>query len=225
MAEKVNLSPQSIAEYEDGTIQPDIETLVNLSESTNVDIKHLIYGFPSVQAQKKQRREFIALSILTMVLWCFQVLLQKFVHEPAYRSFDVGLKIFYYTLAKPMFYTTLGWTIVTGVQLYLELKPLKGKHTHKLHNTIGLLLLAYFIFAIPPTFNALGDTYAYYLASKQGLGFSSTPIPLWLESWHYALMILIFKLYPSFYPIFIILGAAFGLTKTKEPAYNKKPQS
>ena len=140
-------------------------------------------------------------------------------------TFDLGLKIFLYTLIKPLFYIILGWTIVVGAKLFLEFKPPKWRHIHKLHMAFGLLLLAYFIFAIPPAFNALGDTYAHYLASKQDLGFTSIPIPLWLESWHYALMKLIFKLCPSLYPIFIILGTTFSLTKTKKPTYNKKPQS
>lgn len=177
LAVRVNLSPQLIAEYEDGTKQPDTETLVKLAESTNVDIRRLIYRFPSIQEEKKQRRAFIALAALTIALGCFQASLQKFANEWTTMTFDPGLKIFLYALINPMFYIILGWAIVVGAKLFLELKTPKWRHIHKLHVAFKLLLLAYFIFAIPPTFNALWNTYAHYLASKQDLGFTSTPIP------------------------------------------------
>ncbi|WP_304507770.1 helix-turn-helix domain-containing protein, partial [Anaerotignum sp.] len=67
LAKKTSLLPQDIADYEEGIRQPDIETLVTLAESTNVDIGHLIYGFPSPKEEKKERTNIIFLTILSLV--------------------------------------------------------------------------------------------------------------------------------------------------------------
>ncbi|WP_313529693.1 helix-turn-helix domain-containing protein [Anaerotignum sp.] len=229
LAERINLSPQLIAEFEDRIKQPDVEILVKLAECTNVDIRHLIYGFPTPQEQKTKKADFVALTIITAALWCSILLLQDFVKEWVTRTFDIGPQILYSTLIKPTFFLMLGITIVAGAKLFLDLKPLNGKHIHKLHIALGLLTLTYFIFAIPPNCAALGDTVFLFMATKGDICFPTPPMPSWLKAWEQNFMIRAYRLYPFFGSIFTILGISLGLTKTKKynldiKLFNKKPQ-
>lgn len=120
----------------------------------------------------------------------------------------------YYTLATPLFFVTVGYTIILGAKLFLNLPPLRGKHTDKLHIGIGLLLLAYFIFAVPPNIVLIYHAFARFLTPEAE--YFSADVPSLLGNWHNILMYIIMRNYKQCF-IFIILGALFGLTKAKKP--------
>lgn len=214
LAKKTSLLPQDIADYEEEIRQPDIETLVTLAESTNMNIGHLIYGFPSPNEEKKERTNIIYLIILSLLFCISSPWLEKFIQEWVRDNYDIGLKLLYSTLVIPLFSLIIGYTIVSVTKFFLGHKPLHSKYIHKLHLIIGFLLLAYFIFIAPPAFYLLKDTIGLFLARRQGIGFSSASTNGLMSIW-FTTFIKVTSYSLKTPHIFIVLGAALSLTKTK----------
>lgn len=217
LADKGNVSAQTIADFENGVTQPDVETLAKIAKNTGVDIHFLIYGFPTLQEEKKQKIQFIIFAVLTIALWYGNTALGEFASEWKSHYFDLGPLMIYYTLVTPLFLVTVGYTIILGAKLFLNLPPLRGKHTDKLHIGIGLLLLAYFIFAIPPNIGMIYSTVARFLTPNTE--YFSADLPTILSNWLHLLMYLIIRNNKQVF-IFIILGSLFGLTKPTKPHSN-----
>ena len=61
LAEKLFVTRQTVSNYETGKSQPDVDTIIRLAETLQVDPNTLIYGIPTPPDRK---REYIRMAII-----------------------------------------------------------------------------------------------------------------------------------------------------------------
>lgn len=117
LAEQLFVTRQTVSNYETGKSRPDIDMLMRIAETLDTDIHTILYG-----PQPRDRKPLIRLAIgcgLTLVLGIY-LLLSRDLWEAYYYNFELGPLVVVYLLAKPFFFSLVGWTMIQGISILLH---------------------------------------------------------------------------------------------------------
>ena len=146
MAESLYVTRQTVSNYETGKSRPDIDMLMRIADVLDTDMNTLLYGPVKAESRKEDVRAlFIALSLclVTGIPLAFSLAIEKALRNPAY-----GIGILRFTVV-PLFLLALGWTLMQGIGLLTNSKPLKVKRISYLYWLVLAVVLLYFVVELP----------------------------------------------------------------------------
>ena len=124
LAEALQVTRQTVSNYETGKSQPDIDMIVRLAEVFQCDPNTLIYGVP---VEPDRKREYIRMAIVAaMVLVLAIVALSLRNVEYTSGTGPIALKILARSrYIRPTLYLVSGYGVMQALSLFTELKPIK----------------------------------------------------------------------------------------------------
>lgn len=217
LAERLFVSRQTVSNYETGRTKPDIDMLMRISEVLEVDVQSLLYGSPTTQARRTEKRRLIISCTMLAVLVILYALIDQR-NLSAHPLYMMGLPLLLALVLRPCLFLIAGWTLMQGASLLpkVKLSQYYAKHARR---AIVALLIAYFLLILPFCMGALSlDWHAWqHHMSGTGQAFSkSFYLPVVNELGRF-----IIRHYSILWIAFTSLGALLWLTsgKVKTPDF------
>lgn len=151
LAEKLFVTRQTVSNYETGKSRPDIDMLVRIAEVLEADIHHLLYGIQPSVDKEKVRHLILGGSLSALSGIAFAILLPIGSYIKA-EYWLPGIIFAAYSLALPLFFLFLGWTLAQLLGMALKKEPLSAPWTKfvrwlllGLLSFLGFITLSYLV--------------------------------------------------------------------------------
>ena len=124
LAEALHVTRQTVSNYETGKSQPDVDTIVRLSERLHADPNALIYGIP---VPPERKREYVQTAITVGVALALLILAiaTKRAADDMYNDYRPLMRIHRTLYLLPVTYLVLGYAAMQGLHLWAGLKPIR----------------------------------------------------------------------------------------------------
>lgn len=123
LAESLFVTRQTISNYETGKSNPDIDTIIKVSELFKVDANTVIYGFPLDEHKRRARNWAIGCGIFLVSLFIVDFLLNNILGQfEYYYIFPPPENIIKFSLF-PLTYFVCGFYAMHIIGLFTPLKP------------------------------------------------------------------------------------------------------
>ncbi len=216
MSDRLFIEGQTVSDWENGEVKPDIDMLSKIADILDTDITTLIYGLPAPETRKKDIRQIIIAVCVLLVLGISLYFLSMTANKMK-MHFVPELAVLIQIFLLPLFWLVLGWTIMQGLGVLGVAKQNRTKFSKPIHiASLGIVLL-YAALMLPftiETINCLIQSLKYQQNPDlfpSGFQYSYN-IPLFLQSIELKVMSLCYK-EPA---VFIIPSIVFWLTKPKK---------
>lgn len=153
-AEKLFVTRQTVSNYETGKSRPDIEMVMNIAQVLETDANTVLYGPQTVSNRERDLRALFISGGVFLVLTVLIALLSPTLREWQRTRLWVAPILLLRTTLLPAQRLFLGWTVMHGLWMLLEIKPFQKswcliarKGIVFLACTAILLLLPYCIYA------------------------------------------------------------------------------
>jgi len=146
LAESLFVTRQTVSNYETGKSRPDVDMLVQMADVLGTDMNTLLYGPAKDENRKRELRGFgigLCASIVTGMPVLFKLAIEKALRNPAY---GMGVLRFF---VWPLFLVIFGWTLMQGIALLTNSRPLKAKWSRCVYWTVLTAVLFYFVLQLP----------------------------------------------------------------------------
>lgn len=145
LAERLFVTRQTVSNYETGKSRPDIDMLLRIAETLEVDIHRILYG-----PQPRDRKPLIRLAVaagLTLVLGILWTV-SRAGRETEYYNFAIGPMSWIYSFSQPFFFTMLGWTLAQGIAVLTKAHPPRFAAAKWLRPVLLALVVLWAVFLI-----------------------------------------------------------------------------
>lgn len=149
VADKLFVTRQTVSNWENGKSQPDIDTLVKIAETLNVDTNALIYGFQDSENRQKEKRRLIVAGCILLVLGLLLFFLYPLADRLKSTYFITGPLIILELYVFPVFWLVLGWAGIQGLSMLGIIKPVRSKSGKIIHITVLVIVLGYAVLLLP----------------------------------------------------------------------------
>jgi len=148
LAEKLFVTRQTVSNYETGRSRPDVEMVLRIAEVLEVDANAVLYGPPPSHSRKTEVRSMIVCVVLLTVCGILSAKLH-YVSVELSRVYNLYLlQWMLELLADPLIMLLLGWTLMQGIELLFNIRPLQQKWVGYARCGIyGLLVLDFLLVA------------------------------------------------------------------------------
>ncbi len=214
MADKLNVTEQTVSDWESGESEPDIETLVKIADLLNTEISTLIHGLPDPELQKKEKLHLVYaigfLLILSIAFYFLRPIANKLRIEYIINEPTTLIQL----CLLPLISLVFGWATMQALGIMDVARPSNTKFAKAIHVITLIVVLLYTALMLP----FLIENTRYMIKALQyfqnpalhpnGISFVYN-IPLFLQKIELQLMSVTY----SKPIIFIIPSVIFWLTK------------
>ena len=162
LAQHMSVTRQTVSNWERGISQPDLDSLLLLAGSFQVDVTDIIYDKRpqnefELSKQHRIKRTYI-LSIVFFLLLLFNFFLMPWLHS--YRIFDASLYVIVHSILLPLIYANGTILVFSIISIWVDFK-LSGKKL----NLIATLFSSTFIFLyyLYMIISSVGQFWDFYL--------------------------------------------------------------
>lgn len=149
MADRLFVTRQTVSNWETGKSQPDIDTLIKISETFQTDASVLIYGQSDSGDRKQEKKRLIISAAVLLVygaaLFFFDQYAQKEFHT-YYNNAPLMLTRMFF---QPIFWLWLGWIVIQCLDFWGIIKPIKAKPRKVVRIAMLAVVLFYAALMIP----------------------------------------------------------------------------
>lgn len=148
LAEKLFVTRQTVSNYETGRSRPDIDMLLKIAQTLDVDLQELIYEPVSAAERRRKRLWVAAVLLVTAVLGIALRLAVQYVSQLAFSYINQpGIIVGF--LAVPGFYLLLGWAVAACTRVLLESRPLPARAIRRIRIAVGIYVGFYLFCQFP----------------------------------------------------------------------------
>lgn len=126
LADKLLVTRQTISGWENGRTEPDLESLVRLSEVLQISVEELLSGEQTSKKplQKNWKKQLVIAFIWTAVMIVWFIVCRKYVfwYQGAYLQGDVVGMFLWYYLLKPMKYVLIAITALSYLRVVYDIR-------------------------------------------------------------------------------------------------------
>lgn len=151
MADKLYVTRQTVSNWENGKSQPDIDTLVKISDTLNTDTTALIYGSPDSEDRKKDKKQLIIAGCILLAFGLIIYFFIRFAQEQFNTYFMTQPAILLGLLILPLFWLLVGWAGIQGLGLLGIVKPVRSKYS-KIFRIAALAFVVFYAAFMLPVF-------------------------------------------------------------------------
>ena len=148
LANHLFVTRQTVSNYENGRTQPDIDTLMKLSEIFEVDVHVLLYGQPKTRIQQKMLRRLYIGGACIVLLIVGNFLLSDWAMHHQQLTYDVIPTFFLYILYRPVLFALLGWTILQALGTFTALQPFQARPARYVRWSILVITALFFVITL-----------------------------------------------------------------------------
>lgn len=212
LAAKLNVTRQTVSNYENGKSEPDIEMLVRIAEVFHTDVNSLVQS-PNPKSEAKQPKHWgKAVGLMVVTVLCFYGIgiLKDIAYEYA-KAHYIGVYAYaLVTVCYPFSFSLLGYSIIFLLKQFAHFPTPKAWY-RPVHNALIVILLVNLVMYLPQILWCAMDLLR--LAEVQSIGKLTPWDTLW-PYWHMAAILY----YPQLcYTLYTLCGAGIAITKTKTP--------
>ena len=187
LAEALFVTRQTISNYETGKSQPDIDTLLKISQALNTDINTLIYGPPVPESRRNAMRWLIISGCLLFLFGVSYLVLTHVVGQVDELRRHLYLLPLWHIWRPPLFFL-LGWFLFHGIGTLCSAKPFHFQYIHIVRLVLYILLGVLFLLPIPYT--AYFCTAAIQVSTTGSVSMFFPYIPVYYEITNFVLQII-----------------------------------
>ncbi len=220
VADKLSVTEQTVSDWESGESEPDIDTLVKISELLNTAITTLIYGLPNPALQKKEKRNLLFAVGILIILGVSFYFLSPIATKMRATDFISGPWMLIQLCLLPIIWLVFGWAIMQTLGIMGVAKQSESRFSKAIHVASWIVVLLYAALMLPFLIETIK-------CMIQALQYQQNPalfpdgfhyaynIPLFLQKIEMTIMNTVFK----HSMIFIVPSMIFWLSKPMK----KKP--
>jgi len=149
LAEKLFVSRQTISNYETGRSQPDIDTLLRISEALGTEAQAILYGTPDTLEQLNAKKRTITASFTVAALAIVYHLLTQLRKIYLPRFLMAGLGYSLALLLRPMLFLLAGWTVMQLASVLTKAHPLQSRWGKWVFRAVLAVVIIYCILVLP----------------------------------------------------------------------------
>lgn len=150
LAEKLFVTRQTVSNYETGRSRPDVEMLIKIADTLDVDVDTVIYGVEPSPEQQLERKALVISVLLTFVLGIVWFILTPAAQEYRVTYFDATPLILLQVFVRPSLMLMLGWTVMQSFCVFLRAKRLKEERCRWFRRILLLLISLWLLLVLPP---------------------------------------------------------------------------
>ena len=149
LAAKLNVTRQTVSNYENGKSEPDIEMLVRIAEVFHTDVNSLVQS-PNPKSEATQPKHWgkaVGLVVVTIVVFTILHYMTEWANAYSARHYNLSFLFAIVGFFSPIVLALLGYTIIYTLRQYARFPEPKPayKHIHRLLSAFLIISCALYL--------------------------------------------------------------------------------
>ena len=176
LAAKLYVTRQTISNYENGKSRPDVDMIMKIAETLNVDANTVFYGMPVPISKRIAHKRTAISSVILVILGITSGILHPLCEKISTQQYDLSPNLLLNLVLDPITWLVFGWWIMQIISLTLQAKPLNKPWLKNARYGVLFVLLSYFLIITPHIVYCIITLIAGHFSSSLQMSFPYIPI-------------------------------------------------